>query len=371
MKATPKFNVPAQADQPIVFPTPEHNTSVKSMKVLTHTLDATVTSPMPMQTHWLISVTPTYRRARAHKEQLIRERLDDAKARMLRNSSGRGGDKAGEFADVTCATDHMVRREAQAAAKENRAPEYDSKSAKDEMFGFLIAGHDTTATTLMWAVKHVGASPRVQKKLRGILHRAFGGAENGVPTAEQITTTDIPYLDAVVEEMTRCAVTGSGVMRTAVKDTTLLGHHIPAGVDVYMMTNGPGYMAPNTVNESIPEHARSPSSQANKDRAIPLWDDEDITAFKPERWIKTDAKGVETFDNHAGPVMQFGGGLRGCFGRKMAYVEMRIFVALLVWSFDLDVVPEKLNGFEGFDSLTHKPKQCYVVLKEAEKSRAN
>lgn len=222
----------------------------------------------------------------------------------------------------------------------------------------------------MWTAKHVGASPRVQKKLRGILHRAFGIQDGGAPpTAEQLCTTDVPYLDAVVEEMTRCAGTGSGVMRTVVNDdTTLLGHRLPKGVDVFMMTNGPGYMAPNTVNESIPEHARSASSQENKDRAIPLWDDADIATFKPERWIKTDEKGVDRFDNHAGPVMQFGGGLRGCFGRKMAYLEMKIFVALLVWSFDLDVVPEKLRGFEAFDSLTHKPKQCYVVLKEVEKS---
>lgn len=329
---------------------------------MTHALDSSVTSPMPMQTHWLISITPTYRRALAHRNRLIHERLEDAKSRMLQHQ----GEKADEFAGVTCATDHLVRREAQAAARENRAPQYDGPSASDELFGFLIAGHDTTATTLMWTAKYVGASPRVQEKLRGILHGAFG-AEKGVPTAKQLATTDIPYLDAVVEEMARCATTGPGVMRSATRDTTLLGYSIPKGVDVYMMTNGPGYMAQNTINKSILEHDRSDSSQANKDRALPLWDDGDITVFKPERWIKTDEKGVDTFNVHAGPSMQFGGGLRGCFGKKMAYLEMRLFVALMVWSFDLEAVPESLRGFEAFDSLTHKPKQCYVVLKEAGK----
>jgi cytochrome P450 len=365
LNAIPKFDKPSQADEPMVFPTPEYNSAVKSMKVITHTLDSTMTSPMPKLTHWLISLTPSYRRARAHKDQLIRERLEDAKSRMLSL-----GEKTGEFTDVTSATDHMVRREAQAAAKENRAPQYESPSAKDEMFGFLIGGHDTTATTLMWTVKHVGNHPRVQKKLRGILQGHFG-QENGDLTAEQISTANIPYLDAVVEEMSRCAGTGPGVMRTAVHDTTVLGHHIPKGVDVFMMTNGPGYMEPNTINEGIPEHVRSDSSRANKDRAVPLWEDSDITVFKPERWIKTDEKGVDTFDVHAGPTLQFGGGIRGCFGKKMAYLEMRMFIALLVWGFDLEVVPEKLRGFEAFDSLTHKPKQCYVVLKEAGKPRAN
>lgn len=347
----------------MAFPLPEYNSAVKSMKVITHTLDSTVTSPMPRQTHWLISLTPSYRRARAHKDQLIRERLEDAKSRMLSLA-----DKAGEFTDVTSATDHMVRREAQAAAKENRAPQYESPSAKDEMFGFLIAGHDTTATTLMWTVKHLGNHPRVVKKLRGILQEHFGH-EKGFPTAEQLTTTSIPYLDAVVEEMSRCAGTAAGIVRTAVHDTTLLGHRIPKGVDVFMLTNGPGYMASNTINETIPEQARSESSRDFKDRAVPLWDTSDITVFKPERWIKTDEKGVETFDAHAGPTLQFGGGIRGCFGKKMAYLEMRVFVALLVCNFDLEAVPEKLRGFGAFDSLTHKPKQCYVALKEAGKAQ--
>jgi cytochrome P450 len=223
----------------------------------------------------------------------------------------------------------------------------------------------------VWAVKHVANHPRVQKKLRGILHSHFGDDDNGVPTAEQISTSNIPYLDAVVEEMVRCAGTGAGIMRTAVHDTTLLGHRIPKGVDVYMMANGPGYMAPNTVNEAITENMRSESSRANKDRAVPLWEDSDITTFKPERWIKTDEKGAETFNAHAGPALQFGGGLRGCFGKKMAYLEMRIFISLLVWSFDLELVPEKLRGFEAFDALTHKPKQCYVVLKETKRSGTN
>ncbi|KAG6355761.1 hypothetical protein INS49_003727 [Diaporthe citri] len=231
LSALPQSDVPARADQPMVFPTPEYNSAVKSMKVMTHALDAAVTSPMPVQTHWLISITPSFRRALAHKDRLIRGRLEDAKSRMLLNRA----EKADEFTDITCATDHLVRREAQAAARENRAPQYDSPSASDELFGFLIGGHDTTATTLMWTAKHVGASPRVQRKLRGIMHQAFG-VEDGVPTAAQISTTDIPYLDAVVEEMVRCASTGPGIMRIATHDTALLGHRIPEGINVFMMS---------------------------------------------------------------------------------------------------------------------------------------
>ncbi|KAK2614765.1 hypothetical protein N8I77_001567 [Diaporthe amygdali] len=366
LKAISKFDKPTANDQPIIFPKPIYNSAVLSMKVLTHALDVTVTSPMPKQTHWLLQLTPSYRQAKAHKDQLIRERLEDAKSRLLNLDDGQN---ISDFVHITCATDYMVRREAQAATKENRPPQYDSLSAQDEMFGFLIGGHDTTATTLTWAVKFMADHPHVQGKLRGILHQTFG-AENNVPTAEQISTAHVPYLDAVVEEMARCAGTSPAVIRTAVHDTTLLGHHIPKGVDVFMMAHGPGYMTPNTVNDSIPEHTRSESSRENKDRAIPLWDPSDVNAFRPERWIKTDDKGSDVFDVHAGPVMQFGGGLRGCFGKKLAYLEMKFFVTLLVWTYELEQVPEKLRGYEAFDSLTHKPKQCYMILKEVEKQQA-
>lgn len=366
LKAISKFDKPTAKDQPIIFPKPIYNSAVLSMKVLTHALDVTVTSPMPKQTHWLLQLTPSYRQAKAYKDQLIRERLDDAKSRLLNLGDGQN---ISDFVLITCATDYMVRREAQAAAKENRPPQYDSLSAQDEMFGFLIGGHDTTATTLTWAVKFMADHPHVQVKLRGILHQTFG-AENNVPTAEQISTAHVPYLDAVVEEMARCAGTSPAVIRTAVHDTTLLGHHIPKGVDVFMMAHGPGYMTPNTVNDSIPEHMRSDSSRENKDRAVPLWDPSDVNAFRPERWIKTDDKGSDVFDVHAGPVMQFGGGLRGCFGKKLAYLEMKFFVTLLVWTYELEQVPGKLRGYEAFDSLTHKPKQCYMILKEVEKQQA-
>lgn len=62
--------------------------------------------------------------------------------------------------------------------------------------------------------------------------------------------------------------------------------------------------------------------------------------------------------------MQFGGGLRGCFGKKLAYLEIRTLLVLLVWSFELQQVPEGLRGYEAVDVLTHKPRKCYLRVEE-------
>lgn len=229
LKTIARFDAPIFSDDPINLPTPPINEAVKSMKILTHGLDVAVTSPTPSQSHWMLRMTSSYRRAKNYKERLVQERLDDAKVRLLDRTHETTEDLKG----ITCATDHMVRREAQAASKENRAPNYEGRQAKDELFGFMVGGFDTTATTLMWSTKLMADSPRVQSKLRGVLFDTFG-EKNGVPTAERLIAIRIPYLDAVVEEIVRCAQTSSAATRRAVRDTQLLGHYIPKGVDVYI-----------------------------------------------------------------------------------------------------------------------------------------
>lgn len=83
-----------------------------------------------------------------------------------------------------------------------------------------------------------------------------------------------------------------------------------------------------------------------------MWDPVDIGAFAPERWLKAekseneDGKTVEqeVFEPQAGPNLAFGAGLRACFGRRLAYLEMRTALTLLIWSFELREMGEKLNN---------------------------
>lgn len=360
LKPISKLDRPQSKEEAMSFPKLEYSADVRAMTTLMHAVDQATVSPLPRQTHWVLEFAPSFRRAKAQKDRLIQESLDDAKTRLL----GKNSDKTAEYAGITCATDHLVRREAQFAEKEGRAPTYDSPSAKDELWGFLIAGHDTTGTTLMWMLKLLADNLETQTKLRNVLAAAFPDTI-GVPTPEQITSSpSIPYLDAVIEEMIRHGQTASSAIRTTVKDTQLLGYQIPKGVDVFFLSNGPGYMLPNELNDTIPESARSASSRENKARAVPKWNDADITKFIPERWLKTDNEGREIFDSHAGPTMSFGAGIRGCFGKKLAYLEIRTFVIVLLWTYELLVTPGQLGSYDAHDCMTHKPKACYLMLKD-------
>ena len=223
-----------------------------------------------------------------------------------------------------------------------------------------MVGHETTATAVTWGLKYLSDSPQVQQRLRTDLLTEFSdaAAARTNPSAEDIAKHNIPYLDAVIEEILRCGATG-GAVRVAKEDTDVLGYHIPAGTDVFMLNNGPGFMSPGF---EIDESRRRPSSRANKDNSDGEWDTADIGAFNPDRWLTRDEKGAEVYNARAGPQLVFGFGPRSCFGKRLAYLEMRIMFVLILWHFELKKAPPELSGYAAVDTMTTKPQQCFVRL---------
>jgi cytochrome P450 len=204
----------------------------------------------------------------------------------------------------------------------------------------------------------------VQTKLRTTLHAAFADAHasNRVPNAHEIATASILYLDACLEEILRHACTGSVTSRTATQDAVVLGAVIPKGTMLIMGGAGGGILEPPF---SIPDNLRSSHYHKAGGGKIGTWDVSSMQDFVPERWLVRDEKsGEDVFDGSAGPQLSFGGGLRGCYGKKMAYLELRMAVVLVLWFFELQGVPEELGGLEGMDGLTHAPVQCYVRLRK-------
>ncbi|KAJ3576912.1 hypothetical protein NPX13_g3557 [Xylaria arbuscula] len=328
--------LPANIDDPAIFPVAQMKSAQKSILTITESL-------------------PYMRNARAVKEEMIKGELDKATARFEKN--------ANKKPEASCAMDEILYRELAAAKKEKRTPVYHTRAIYDELFGLLVAGHDTTSTTAAWGLKLLSDHQSIQAKLRYAVCQGFpeAAAESRWPTAEEISKAHIPYLDATCEEIIRKSMTANGVMRKALVDTSILGHHIPKGTNVFFLGNGPDYVLPPVGN--IPEELRSETCRTAKGRTG-SWDPQDCAQFKPERWLVVE-DGKEVFDATSGPLLTFGLGPRGCFGRRMAYLELKIALVLLVWNFKLRVAPQELSSYRPLEKLTYQPEQCYLKLKMA------
>ncbi|KUI61652.1 Cytochrome P450 4V2 [Cytospora mali] len=339
-------------DDPVEFPVAPMGEAISGLLTLTGTVERVRSAPSLRLRWWFLMREKVFKDAWKAKEDCIHEELDKA-VQARKQHQGKGD------AWVRSAVAHMVDRETHLAEKEGRQPDYHSTAMVTEVFGFIVAGHDTTSTTLCWGVKFLADHPEVQNRLRNDLQTAFSAArgERRLPTVEEITRTSVPYLEATMEEILRMGNTVPIVDREALQDTTLLGHHVPKGTQILFLSTGPSLLTPAF---DIDDSKRSPQARQSKTRA---WSDEDIGLFKPERWLAED-NGVEVFDSQAGPAMPFSLGIRGCFGRRLAYLELRLLLTVIMWSFELLKCPEELSGYEAVDGVVHGPKKCFVRLRK-------
>jgi len=156
------------------------------------------------------------------------------------------------------------------AADEDGAPMTDAE-LRDELITLLVAGHETTATALGWALERLTRHPEV-------LARAVEDARDG----------DGSYLDAVCKETLRLRPVLPIVVRRLQEAMTIGEWELPAGTDV----------AP-----CIELVHRRPDVYP------------DPHAFRPERFRGT-KPGTYTW-------LPFGGGIRRCLGAAFALFEMQ------------------------------------------------
>ncbi|KAJ8132968.1 hypothetical protein O1611_g656 [Lasiodiplodia mahajangana] len=351
------------ADKPVTFPQAPHDDAIAATLGLATVIEDIQESVVPRWKWWLKEKTTSLSSLIKMRNTYIEKELRNAVTRAERGDT--------DASEVRSAVDLMVHRETILAAKEGRQPAFLSQTMRDEAFGFVVAGHDTTSTTILWALKFLADTPPVQDRVRSALQRGFpdAWAEKRDPSIREITSTVIPYLDATMEEILRCSGTVPGVDRQAIQDTELLGHRIPKGTIVIMLGQGPSM---RSAAFDIDEHSRSESCQASKMNGKGrAWDTDDMADFNPDRWLteKTTPEGKTglEFDATAGPQLAFGLGTRGCFGKRLAYLELRILLSLIVWNFRLQKCPADLSSYGQKAGITHKPHQCYHAMDETTK----
>lgn len=333
----------------------ELDPELRAFTVLADSLAIAIESPAPGIHHFLYrNLSPTMRQAAASRDRI---RSRETNKSIERKLAGR---------PLRCALDQVLAREDAIAEKEGRMPDYNSKIIFDELMGFLIGGHETMSSILRWGPKFINSNQRVQAALRQALHEAYpqAKAEARLPTLAEILKTQVPYLEATIEEIMRYTMPSPTLFRDTMVNSEILGHKVPKGTTLLFLANGPGFMMP-----SVPVEGGVKISNEQRGH-IGQFDDANITEFLPERWLKNrkNDNGAEEvfFDANAGPALAFGVGPRACFGKRLALVQIRIYFTLLIWSFELLDLPPQLAGHEDYWSLSRIPNHVYLKLQQAE-----
>ncbi|KAK7946580.1 uncharacterized protein PG986_010901 [Apiospora aurea] len=352
----------------VQFPRPPELPDIAACRALAGHVGVLFNSLAPrLEDRWRMLTSARLRASVKRKDRMIARAIERSLERM-----GRGGG-GGKEAVPTSALDHLLAREKAAAMKAGREPDCHSRKIYDEVRGipFLDIMRDKKTRALIYAtssswgmIKLLATHQAVQARLRGTLRATYAAAaaESRQPTAQEVALASAPYLDAVIEESLRYAPPIPLLIRTARADTTLLGHAVPRGTDVFMPALGPGYTAPAAA--VVVEAVRSESSRTKGWGG--RWDEGDMHLFRPERWLKADEEdgSKQSFDPQAGPMITFGLGLRSCFGKRLAYLEMRMMLALLVWNFKFEKLEGPLASNQANESITTYPKSCYVALEK-------
>ena len=190
--------------------------------------------------------------------------------------------------------------EAMLAAADAGDADVDDRDVAGNVSTMLFAGEDTTANTLAWLIwllhRHPDALRRAQKEVRDAVPDVASA------TLENIDALD--YLDACAAEAMRLKPVAPFLAIQALHDTTVVDIRVPAGTLVWCVMR----------HDSIDERYFS-----------------NAAAFEPERWLG-DAGATKRV------AMPFGSGPRICPGRYLALLEIKLAMAMLLGSFEIDAV---------------------------------
>jgi cytochrome P450 family 135 len=171
------------------------------------------------------------------------------------------------------------------ATHEDGSPMSDEE-LRDELVTLLVAGHETTANALAWAVERLCRHPEQMQRL-----------------TEEVRAGEDAYLQAVIQETLRLRPVISIVLRRLAEPMEFGGRLLPAGASIV-----PSIHLVHRRPDIYPEP----------------------NAFRPERFLESQGGGSGGRASHTYTWIPFGGGIRRCLGAAFAQFEMEVVLRELV-----------------------------------------
>ncbi len=169
---------------------------------------------------------------------------------------------------------------------------------RDHLMTLLVGGHETTATSLAWALACALENPGTLDRMRDEVERVFADGFDATKVKQ------LSYIGAVANESMRLFPIATAVTRILKRERELAGYSLPAGTRV------------------------APCIYLTQ-RDARLWPEPE--RFRPERFLDGKASVYEFFP--------FGAGVWRCLGAQFAEYEMRVVLARIVARVDLSLAP--------------------------------
>ncbi|KAF5601710.1 aat family amino acid transporter [Fusarium subglutinans] len=225
--------------------------------------------------------------------------------------------KAKELGTDSGLSDDLLTRMIEASSVENQ------KLSRDELIDItmqvIAAGHETTASALLWTTYALSKVEKSQERLR---------TEILTLSADDMTAKSIdelPYLDNVIREALRVYSPTLMIPWEALEDIEIAGVSIPKGTTVQLVP---------AMTQLNPE----------------IWGP-DVEAFNPDRWERLSGDALSPY-----AMETFSNGPRMCPGKSLALLNMKVLLVGLIRDFKIESIGDHEVEFRN-PSLTLKSKR--------------
>lgn len=210
-----------------------------------------------------------------------------------------------------------------AAATSAQDAEFDATELREQILIFLLAGHETTATSLAFSLHLLARHPELQDRARAEITEVLGGRTPGAADLDRL-----PYLTRVLKEAMRLYPAAPVIGRRSVAAAEVDGRIIPAGADVIL--------AP-WVTHRHPRYWPDPE-RFDPDRFTP-----EAEAARPRyAWFP------------------FGGGPRACIGQHFSMLESVVALAMILRAYEFEAVDTDIAVSAGITLNALGPARCRI-----------
>lgn len=195
---------------------------------------------------------------------------------------------------------------------------------RDQALIFLLAGHETTATSLTFTLHLLGLHPEIQQRVRDEAAEVLG---DRLPSAADARA--LAYTTMAIKEAMRLYPAVYAIPRLIVKEDEIGGYTLPVGAVVAVSP---------WVTHRHPD----------------FW--EDPETFDPERFRPEKEKA-----RHRYAYFPFGGGPRACIGQYFSMLESIVMTPVLVRAFEFVSPPDPVKLFTGITLRPDQPMPCRIT----------